>query len=245
MKYMGSKRKLAKYIIPEITKLFSSDRYIYIEPFVGGANIIDKVKVKNRIGYDKNPYLIALLDHISKSGKLPETISEDEYYKVRDNKSNFPKWYVGLVGFCASYGGRFFEGYPRGNKEDGTPRDYTNEAIRNIEKQRASLKNIGFYHSDYIDLDFSKEKAVIYCDPPYRNSKPYKTGLLGVFDSDKFWRWAEKQSEYNPVFISEYEAPENFKCVFSISGISSNLRQIGTKKSIEKLFLHKRWGSES
>jgi len=35
MKYMGSKRRIAKYIIPIITKNLTPDRW-YIEPFVGG-----------------------------------------------------------------------------------------------------------------------------------------------------------------------------------------------------------------
>ena len=36
----------------------------YIEPFVGGANIIDKIHCKRRIGADKNKYLIALLKRV-------------------------------------------------------------------------------------------------------------------------------------------------------------------------------------
>lgn len=42
MKYLGSKNKLAKFIIPIITRNINKYNY-YIEPFVGGANIIGEL----------------------------------------------------------------------------------------------------------------------------------------------------------------------------------------------------------
>lgn len=42
MKYMGSKRSIAKYILPIIFQNDSPERW-YIETFVGGCNLIDKV----------------------------------------------------------------------------------------------------------------------------------------------------------------------------------------------------------
>ena len=63
MKYMGSKNKYSKYIVPIIQKAINdNDVNLYIEPFVGGANLIDKIDCNKRIGYDKNKYLIALLN---------------------------------------------------------------------------------------------------------------------------------------------------------------------------------------
>lgn len=216
MKYMGSKSRLSKHIVPILNRF--NDREFYIEPFVGEANIIDKVDFMYKIGYDKNIYLIELLAYVANGGKLPTTISEEEYYRVRDNKESFDLWYVGLVGFCASYGGRFFEGYPRGKKPNGEPRDYTNEAIRNIEKQRNNLKNITFVSCDYKDLSIKNKMCLVYCDPPYKGSKPYKTNLLGKFDSNIFWDWVRLESKYNPVIVSEYEAPNDFICVWAKKG---------------------------
>ena len=71
MNYMGSKSRIAKYIVPIIQKCIDDNniRY-YIEPFVGGANIIDKIICENKSGSDKNEYLIALLDYVSRGGKL-------------------------------------------------------------------------------------------------------------------------------------------------------------------------------
>ena len=240
MKYMGSKQRFVNEFV-KLFNQFSSERHIYIEPFVGGANVIDKVTgFDKKFGYDKNPYLIALLVAVRDGIDLPDSISETEYYKVRDNMNDYPKWYVGLVGFCASYGGRFFEGYPRGLTPTGTPRDYTNEAIRNLKKQSPNLKGILFKQSDYKDLDFTKLKAVIYCDSPYMNSKPYKVSILGKFDSFEFYNWVRKQSEFNPVFISEYTAPDDFVSIWE-KGVKSNLNVSNTKTSVEKIFIHKDW----
>ena len=44
MKYMGSKSRIAKYIVPIIQKYIDENRITtYFEPFVGGANVIDKI----------------------------------------------------------------------------------------------------------------------------------------------------------------------------------------------------------
>ena len=44
MVYMGSKAKYAESIVPILQKVIDDNNIeIYIEPFVGGANIIDKI----------------------------------------------------------------------------------------------------------------------------------------------------------------------------------------------------------
>lgn len=51
MKYMGSKSRIAKYIVPILQECIDSNNVTtYIEPFVGGANIIDKIRCQERIG---------------------------------------------------------------------------------------------------------------------------------------------------------------------------------------------------
>ena len=56
MQYMGSKARFAKEIVLALQKCINGNNVqLYIEPFVGGANIIDKIKCKERIGTDINP----------------------------------------------------------------------------------------------------------------------------------------------------------------------------------------------
>ena len=55
---MGSKSRIAKYIVPIIQKCIDDNNLeTYIEPFAGGCNVIDKIKCKSRYGYDKNKYM--------------------------------------------------------------------------------------------------------------------------------------------------------------------------------------------
>ena len=58
MKYMGSKNRIAQEILPIMLK--ERGQRTWVEPFVGGANMIDKVQGK-RIGADLNEYVIAYL----------------------------------------------------------------------------------------------------------------------------------------------------------------------------------------
>ena len=56
MQYMGSKNRLAKYLLP----YRKNSEQCWIEPFVGGANMIDKI-ADDRLGNDNHSFLIAIL----------------------------------------------------------------------------------------------------------------------------------------------------------------------------------------
>ncbi|KFZ25989.1 MAG: D12 class N6 adenine-specific DNA methyltransferase [Candidatus Izimaplasma bacterium HR2] len=177
MKFVGSKNRLCKYIIPIIQEIIDDSNCDgYLEVCVGGANVIDKINHNNKIGSDIHKELIALLNYIKiLNNPLPTTITEEEYKQVKNNKNNYPNWYIGLVGFCATYGSRYFQGFARGFKADKiTPRDIPNEGIRNIEKQRKNLTDVKFYCKNF--NEYTNEEInnyVIYCDIPYRSTKRY------------------------------------------------------------------------
>mgnify|MGYP001075335967 CR=1 FL=1 len=44
MKYVGSKNRISKELAPIIQSYITEDTKGYLEPFVGGANMIDKIK---------------------------------------------------------------------------------------------------------------------------------------------------------------------------------------------------------
>lgn len=112
MKYMGSKSRIAKDIVPILQSYINKNHCpTYIEPFVGGANVIDKIKSPVRIGCDLNKYLIALLKYVQKGGELYEQISKELYDMARNavksgDTSQFKDWQIGNIGFLASYNGR-------------------------------------------------------------------------------------------------------------------------------------------
>lgn len=228
MVYMGSKNRIAKELIPIITKDLKPNQW-YVEPFVGGANMIDKIEHPYKLGADNNKYLIALLKAVQNGQELPEYINKDEYIAVKTNKDNYPDWYVGFVGFVSSFRAKFFGGYSGYcTTKTGTQRNYIKERINNILKQ--NLDGIKLVCSSYDALDIPAN-SIIYCDPPYNGTTKYKDS----FDSDAFWQWCrDKAKEGHTVYVSEYNAPEDFKCIWE-KQINSNLG--GTSKTAtEKLF---------
>lgn len=234
MVYMGSKNRIAKELIPIITQDLQPNQW-YVEPFVGGCNMIDKIDHPKKLGADNNKYLIALFKAIQNGQELPEYISKEEYQKVKANKDNYPDWYVGFVGFCCSFRGKFFSGYAGiYTSKEGESRNYQKQQINNILKQSIKLNDIKLECCSYDELEIPSN-SIIYCDPPYNETTTYKTGS---FDSDKFWQWCrDKVKEGHKVFVSEYNAPDDFICVWQ-KDINSNLG--GTSKTAtEKLFIYK------
>lgn len=245
MQYMGSKARFAKYIVPILQKCIDdNDIQMYIEPFVGGANIIDKIKCNERIGLDINPYLIKLLRYIRDNdlSDLPERILFEEYEQVRNsyrlNTNEYPDWYKGFIGFCGSYGSRFFDGgYARNSKNDVTG-ERTKSAIKNLKTQAPNLKGIDFHCKNYKDINVDDFKnAVIYLDPPYKGTKRYDTEY---FDYDYFYDFCIKLKENgNFVFISEYNMlPDKFSLLWekeTKTTIDKNAKDRDIKR-IERLY---------
>ena len=235
MKYVGSKNRISKEIAPILQKCIDeNDIKIYFEPFVGGANMIDKIKCETRIGNDIHKELIALFQEIQKGWQPPLHITEEEYNKVKDNKSDYPDYYVALVGFCATFGSKWFGGYARGFKADKvTPRDIPNEAIRNLLEQIPNLQGIEWLNKPYNELEF--ENSLLYCDIPYKDVKQYNTSK--DFNHDDFWNWVREMSKENFVFISEYNAPQDFKCIWQ-KKVTTSLKVKEHEERLEKLFIH-------
>ena len=234
MKYMGSKNRIAKFILPIMLKEANEKGITtWVEPFVGGANMIDKVPGNfQRIGIDYNAHtieaLIAIRDLVD---KLPNQLTEDEYKQLRGSE---PEPIKSWLRFVCSYSGKFDNGFAR----QGNPLKYKSEPIeeglRNAQKQSPNLQGVKFINGSYDEyLDF--ENCLIYCDPPYEATTSYKTG---AFDHTKFWDWCRKMSEKNLVFVSEYKAPDDFICVWEgeVKTNFASQRDEATHKAVEKLF---------
>ena len=133
MVYMGSKNRLAKELIPIITADLEEGMW-YVEPFVGGCNMIDKIQHPLRLGADSNEYLMALLKYVQSGGELPEHIEKEEYQKVKANPDSYSDWYVGYVGFICSHNGKFFNGYAGITTTKQGERNYIREKRNNLLK---------------------------------------------------------------------------------------------------------------
>ena len=217
MRYMGSKSRIAKYIVPILQKIIDSKLIkTYIEPFCGGCNIIDKIHCSSRMAYDKSYYLIELLKNQDKVKTLPDFISRDYYSEARNSYNNqtelYPDWMIGAIGFLASYNGRFFDGgYGAEVTRKSTGKTYNAylEAKNNLLSQ--DLKGIEFHCCDYQEIPPIKS-ALIYCDPPYFGTKQY--GINKYFNHVDFWKWVREQSKNNIVITSEETAPSDFTSIW-------------------------------
>ena len=237
---MGSKSRVAKYIVPIIqNEIDTHNIETYIEPFCGGCNIIDKIVCKNKIASDNQKFLISLYQNLDKLIQLPEFVTKEHYSDVRDCFNNrtdrYPDWYVGAIGFLASYNGRFFDGGYAGlvHTKSGSIRNYYDEAKRNLLDQVNHLKGIEFQYGDYEELYSDIKNTLIYCDPPYQNTKKY--GVSKNFDHERFWKWAERMSNNNIVLVSEHIAPDNWKCIWQqeVKRTIDNTKRV---KAVERLF---------
>lgn len=239
MIYPGSKNDYANEILQIVLKNRSENQW-YVEPFVGGCNAIDKVK-GNRIGNDNNYYLIELLRALQNDWIPPDTISKDQYEHIRYNKEKYPAYLVGFVGFGCSYGRNFFSSYARGmsnNKQKH--RNYCLEAKNNLLRQRGNLKGIIFENKKYDELKIPNQ-SIIYCDPPYKNTCVRKLYGINSFDHDSFWNWVRKMDlAGHKIFVSEYEAPDDFECIWQKKVTRRALSPTSTKKPTEKLFIYKK-----
>ena len=226
---MGSKARIAKDILPFILKNRKENQW-YVEPFVGGANCIDKV-TGNRLGADNNKYVIALLQSIQEDWNPPPILTEIDYYSIKAQPDKYPEALVGFAAICCSYGGKWWGGYARSQGHYGQNRNHALEALSALKAQREDLKGIIFKHSSYLDLRIP-DKSIIYCDPPYRDSTKYATN----FDYNLFYSWCKNQKEKgHEIFISEYNMPNEFTCVWEKS-IKANIRGKNNDK-IERLFI--------
>lgn len=240
---MGSKSRIAKHIVPIIQeRLKDYNIKTYIEPFAGGMNMIDKVICDKKIASDNNEYLIELFKNKDKlKDMLPEIVSKEHYSECRQalydrDFSKYPQWYIGAIGFLASYSGRFYDGgwNGQGFLDGRSKRNYYDEAKRNLLAQIDLLDEIEFRCGDYEEL-YGKDTydCLIYCDIPYKNTKQYNTSLN--FDYDRFWNWAERMSDKNIVLVSEYQAPDNWDCIWS-KDLLKTMNHGNNVESIERLF---------
>ena len=228
MQYMGSKNRIAKHLLPIMLAERKPEQW-WVEPFVGGANMIDKVE-GNRMGNDSHEFLISLLVAL-KDGYVPPTnISKELYYAIKSNPQDYPKELVGFVGFLCSFGGKWWGGYAFNKKGD----NYADRGSRVLTKQAKNFSGVFFKCGDYLDMEIPPN-SLIYCDPPYTNTCEYKDG----FNQDVFWDWCRTQTKKgHTVFISEYSAPNDFVCVKEIQH-KTILDKNSQYPRIEKLFRYK------
>lgn len=223
MQYFGGKQRIAKGIISFLKNLRKPGQ-IFLEPFVGSANII--IGMDNpRIGSDFHEDLILLLKAVQDGSFIyPDHITEEQYNSLKHAE---PSALRAFVGHGCSFSGKWFGGYARSG-----PRNYCRNAANSLRKKSKFFEGIEFSYKDY--RDWTPDGFLIYCDPPYKNH----TKIHGnSFNSDEFWDIMRKWSQNNTVVISEYESPNDFICALESTTKTDIRGNSGRFQRTEKLFI--------
>ena len=97
------------------------------------------------------------------------------------------------------------------------------QSLESLQRYKITL-----YNKSYREIPIP-ENAVIYCDPPYKDTNAY----ISEFDHYEFYDWVRNNPA--PVFVSEYRMPEGFHVVAEWDARSS-LGTGNNKRTREKLY---------
>ena len=218
MYYLGSKAKHADQILKHVLATRKNEQP-YIEPFVGGGNVLCRVPQSKgrRIAGDVNQYMIALLDALGNHDwQPPPTMPESLYYSIRNKPEDYEPALVAMAAIGASFGSMWFGGYVK--DERGISNSRWKASTKAALRDAPGLKGAEFHCCSYDALLLPTEPCLIYCDPPYRDTTQYegaittiKVGESGGKNDWKavvFWRWCDEMVDCgHTVFVSEYTSP--------------------------------------
>ena len=94
-----------------------------------------------------------------------------------------------------------------------------------------SLQSLNISCASYENMSINVD-SVVYCDIPYIGKDAY----LSDFDHEKFYDWARNIGM--PVYISEYQMPEDFVCIDSVKKRSLLSGKGSGELKDEKIFVH-------
>lgn len=249
MQYFGGKHFTADKITDKLMMMMKRSQ-VYLEPFVGAAWVVSKMKAKTRLASDSNPYLIAMYQALQNGWLPPDEISEELYAELRKGtgkqkqdgpqvslkESKHPLELIGFAGHACSFAGIWYGSYardPASKKQAGqTGTNFCEKGKNSMMKLLPHIRTVKFYCKSY--LDWHPKNAFVYCDPPYAAThQPY---FSQQFDSDLFWDTMREWSKTNTVVISEYDAPDDFKCITEILTKTRVECTIKDSARVEKLF---------
>jgi DNA adenine methylase len=229
MQYLGGKSRIAKQLV-NFMSLERESNMTWIEPFVGSAKVISLVG-GHRIGSDINHEMIALFKALQNGYEPPGEVSEEFYNEVKQNQDQYPDHLKAFLSIGCSFGAKRWDVYARNNKGY----NYALTSKNSLNRLRPLIQDVEFLCSDYKDLKVPSN-SLIYCDPPYKGTSGY--GFH--FDHEEFYQWCrDKVKQGHLVFVSEYQAPDDFQCVWSKKTFVSVCKDQVSHKE-EKLFrVHK------
>jgi DNA adenine methylase len=210
MRYVGGKTRIANWISEQIKPLVEN-RTCYLEPFVGSGATFAKHApwFERAIAADSHRDLILMWQAIANGWIPPEHISKDEYFALKNAE---PSSLRGLVGFGASFSGKWFGGYVDITWDahwNRFTKPYFRTARTSVLKLADVFKQATILNADYREHTVDSS-MFIYCDPPYEGTLGY--GGTEAFDPVTFWKTAREWHDKGAVVVvSESSAPNDWK----------------------------------
>ena len=232
MPYQGSKNKLAKDIIEQM----SPAEHFY-DLFGGGGAITHCAVLSGKYKYvhynEINPLVVKGFE-MAINGEFNNEnrwISREEFYQLKDTDP--------YVAICFSFGNNLVD-YLYGKDIEPIKKALYYSRVFNddslIEEQGRlvtlerlkRLRQLQITNVSYDEIPL-QSNSVIYCDIPYKNTKKY---CHNEFDYDKFYEWCKGKKN---LFVSEYSMPPEFIEVWSKKH-KSFMSATKVADSVEKLF---------
>ena len=226
MQYQGGKSRIASHIVSKIREMYPTATEIW-EPFCGGGAVtlaLAKAGFKVHAS-DSHEDLILMWQALMRGETEPfADVTEAEYAALR---TAAPSARRGFVGFGASFGGGWWSGY--GRKDEKHVRDFVWQSSQIwLEHQQWPLLDITFTLADYTS---TPDNVLVYADPPYQGTKPYKGAP--AFDHAAFWSWVRRRQ--GPTFVSELSGPDDIDIVWRKQHKSQNASNSPTTKATAKV----------
>lgn len=220
--YQGSKRSLAKYILP----FFPQDVNILFEPFAGSAAISIATALNGKAARfhinDVNQPLVALWNEIINHPKkisdqykhlwLKQQGNEKEFYNlVRDefNKTKQPDDLLYLLARCVKASVRYnaygeFNQSPDNRRLGRNPKQMTDDILSVSKLLFGKTTTTSVDYKEVLSL--AKPNDLVYMDPPYQGvcstgDPRYFSGI----DFDEFMLELKKLNKRNVPFILSYD----------------------------------------
>jgi site-specific DNA-adenine methylase len=226
MQYQGGKSRIANVLAAKIKEICPVAEIW--EPFCGGGGMTLALA---KAGYsvnasDSHEDLILMWQALMRGESQPfSDVTEEEYQAL---KKAPPSARRGFVGFGASFGGSWFGGFARRRFAAGKPAKY--------QPYQEACKSVWLLHGKTVDFkcfDYrsTPDTVLVYADPPYRGTKPYKGG--DQFNHDAFWDWVRNRK--GPTFVSELQGPEDLEIVWRKQHKSQNASNSPTSRATSSI----------
>ena len=203
--YQGGKLRHGQRIADVITRITNErlpNHDGIVVPFAGMLHVARRLPFRCPMQVsDISSDIVAFWSELQAGWEPPSEISSDEYHQLRKQPPSALKTFAC---FACSYNGKEWGGY--------RPRKL--EGCRNRVLQAREQFQLAEVLSAFVFPDWPiPTNKVVYLDPPYRNNRI--GGRFAKFDTEAFWKRAREWVDAgNLVFVSEWEAPDDWECVW-------------------------------